>query len=282
MQEVEIQPLQMDRFSDLLPPDRIIRFADVAAEARSLTRGRVIWNINATAQGGGVAEMLQTLLAYVRGVYVDTRWLVLTGNPEFFTITKRVHNMLHGEAGDGGQLGEAERIVVAEALEADIEEITARVSGGDVVLLHDPQTAGMVDRLRAAGALVVWRCHVGRDTSNELTDRAWDFLRPMIQNADAFVFSRSAYVPAWCRPEAVRVITPSIDPLSAKNRHLSDALVQAVLLRSGISKVRATVLAATPRCSLSVGTVLWARCGAIAGCRWRANRFPPRRGWWFR
>ena len=234
MQEVEIQPLQMGRFTDLLPPDRIIRFADVAAEARSLAQGRVIWNVNATAQGGGVAEMLQTLLAYVRGAFVDTRWLVLTGNPQFFTVTKRVHNMLHGEAGDGGHLGEAERAVVAEALEADIVEMTARVSVGDVVLLHDPQTAGMVDRLRAAGALVVWRCHVGRDTSNELTDRAWNFLRPMIQNADAFVFSRSAYVPAWCRPEAVHIITPSIDPLSAKNSPLSDALAKAALIRSGV------------------------------------------------
>ena len=234
MQEVEIQSLQMDRFSDLLPPDRIIRFADVAAEARALMGERTIWNVNATAQGGGVAEMLQTLLAYVRGVHIDTRWLVLTGNPEFFTVTKRVHNMLHGEAGDGGPLGQAERVLVADALDADIEDLTARVSVGDVVLLHDPQTAGMVNRLRAAGAHVVWRCHVGRDTSNELTDRAWDFLRPMIQHADAFVFSRSVYVPAWCPPEAVRIITPSIDPLSAKNQDLSDAMAQAVLLRSGI------------------------------------------------
>ena len=68
----------------------------------------------------------------------------------------------------------------------------------------------------------------------QLTDRAWDFLRPMIQHADAFVFSRSAYVPAWCPPETVRIITPSIDPLSAKNQDLSDAMVEAVLLRSGI------------------------------------------------
>jgi trehalose synthase len=234
MQEVEIEPLQMDRFSDLLPVDRIIRFADVAAEARSLTRGRVIWNVNATAHGGGVAEMLQTLLAYVRGVHVDTRWLVLTGNPQFFTVTKRVHNMLHGEPGDGGALGAAEHAVVTEALAPDIDDLLARISVGDVVLLHDPQTAGMVDRLRAAGALVVWRCHVGRDTSNELTDRAWNFLRPLVQHADAFVFSRSAYVPAWCPPEAVRIITPSIDPLSAKNRPLSDALAKAALVRSGI------------------------------------------------
>src|SRR6187200_2032449 len=234
MQEVEIQSLKMDRFSDLLPADRIIRFADVAAEARALMGERTIWNVSATAQGGRVAEMLQTLLAYVRGVHIDTRWLVLTGSPEFFTVTKRVHNMLHGEAGDGGPLGEAERALVVDVLEADIEDLTARVTVGDVVLLHDPQTAGMVDRLRAAGAHVVWRCHVGRDTSNELTDRAWDFLRPMIQHADAFVFSRSAYVPAWCPPEAVRIITPSIDPLSAKNCALSDALGEAALQRAGI------------------------------------------------
>src|SRR6186997_1554553 len=134
MREVEIQPLSIDRFTDLLPPDRIIRFSDVAAEARSLMQGRVIWNVNATAQGGGVAEMLQTLLAYVRALYVDTRWLVLTGNPAFFTVTKRVHNMLHGEPGDGGPLGAAERAVVVEALEADIESTTARVSAGDIVL----------------------------------------------------------------------------------------------------------------------------------------------------
>jgi trehalose synthase len=221
MQEVEIEPLPMDRFSDLLPADRIIRLSDVAVEARSLMRGRVIWNVNATAQGGGVAEMLQTLLAYVRGVHVDTRWLVLTGSPEFFTVTKRVHNMLHGDPGDGGELGAAEHAVVAGALEVDIEQMIALVSAGDVVLLHDPQTAGMVDRLRAAGALVVWRCHVGRDTSDDLTDRAWEFLRPQVQHADAFVFSRSAYVPSWCPSEAVRIITPSIDPFSAKNSALS-------------------------------------------------------------
>src|SRR6188768_1827545 len=109
MQEVEIQALRINRFTDLLPPDRIIRFAEVAAEGRSLAQDRVIWNVNATARGGGVAEMLQTLLAYVRAVYVDARWLVLTGSPEFFTVTKRVHNMLHGEAGDGGALSDAER-----------------------------------------------------------------------------------------------------------------------------------------------------------------------------
>ena len=75
-----------------------------AGHARALLAGRVVWNLNSTAQGGGVAEMLQVLLAYGRGAGVDTRWLVLDGDPEFFAITKRLHNMLHGSPGDGGRL----------------------------------------------------------------------------------------------------------------------------------------------------------------------------------
>ena len=108
MLELQIAPSSLDKFSDLLTLERIVRFSAAAEEARELTRDRVVWNISATAHGGGVAEMLQTLLAFVRGVHVDTRWLVLTGSPAFFRVTKRVHNMLHGDPGDGGALGPEE------------------------------------------------------------------------------------------------------------------------------------------------------------------------------
>jgi trehalose synthase len=178
--------------------------------------------------------MLATMLAHVRGVGVDTRWLVLTGSPEFFTITKRLHNMLHGNPGDGGPMGEAERAVVADALAVDLDDMRARISAGDIVVLHDPQTAGMVDGLVAAGAHVVWRCHVGRDEPNALTDAAWAFLRPLVERADAFVFSREAYAPPWCRTSGLRVITPSIDPFSAKNCPLDDRDVLAALTRAGL------------------------------------------------
>ncbi len=234
MQEISIVPIQVTRLEELLSDDRVARFASLSEEARLLTRGRVVWNVNATAQGGGVAEMLQTLLAYVKAVGVDTRWLVLTGSPEFFTVTKRLHNMLHGGAGDGGPMGEAEHAVVTSALAADLDDLAARVSAGDIVLLHDPQTAGMVDGLRAAGAHVVWRCHVGRDEPNALTDAAWAFLRPLIEHADAFVFSREDYAPTWCRTGGLRVITPSIDPFSAKNCPLTEVEVLAALTRAGL------------------------------------------------
>lgn len=234
MQEVPIVPLDPARLNDLFLPPRVERFTTLAAEARELTRGRVVWNVNATAHGGGVAEMLDTLLAYVRGVGVDTRWHVLTGSPEFFTVTKRLHNLLHGDPGDGGSMGAAEHAVVADALAPDLEEMVARVSVGDIVVLHDPQTAGMVDGLRAVGAIVVWRCHVGRDDANELTRRAWSFLRPLVQNADAFVFSRKGYAPEWCGTESLRVITPSIDPFSAKNCAMTEEEVGDSLCRSGL------------------------------------------------
>ena len=234
MQEILIEPVAMDEFTDLLGPERIQRFSDAATEARGLTRDRVVWNISATAHGGGVAEMLQTLLSFVRGVHVDTRWLVLTGSPEFFRITKRVHNMLHGQPGDGGPLGPEERARLSATLVADLEELTSQVSPGDVVVLHDPQTAGLVSGMRARGALVVWRCHVGRDSANDVSDNAWAFLRPFLESADAFVFSRENYAPSWCRTEKLHVITPSIDPFSAKNRMLSDADVATTLVCAGI------------------------------------------------
>jgi trehalose synthase len=101
-------------------------------------------------------------------------------------------------------------------------------------MLHDPQTAAMVDALRARGAIVVWRCHVGRDTANDHTDRAWAFLRPHLTHADAVVFSRREYVPTWFEPERVTIIAPSIDPFSAKNRALDSATALAILTNAGL------------------------------------------------
>jgi trehalose synthase len=234
MQEISIEPRRLDQLASLLSRERADQLAQVAVQARRVLDGRTVWNVNATAHGGGVAEMLQSLLAYVRGAEVDTRWLVLSGTPEFFTVTKRLHNRLHGSVGDGGPLGEAEHAVVAETLASNLEEMRDRVRPQDIVLLHDPQTAGLVDGLRATGAKVVWRCHIGSDTSDAGIDEAWEFLRPFAENADAFVFSRESYAPAWSRSDRLHVITPSIDPFSAKNGPLTDREVASTLARAGL------------------------------------------------
>ena len=104
MREVQIAPTPLDRLAAYLDADRATRLSQYAAHAAVLLAGSTVWNLNATAQGGGVAEMLQTLLAYGRGAGVDTRWLVLErGRPRSSRVTKRLHNLLHGSEGDGGE-----------------------------------------------------------------------------------------------------------------------------------------------------------------------------------
>src|SRR5690606_10008962 len=109
---------------------------------------------------------------------------------------------------------------------------------GDVVILHDPQTAGLACSLRRAGAYVVWRCHIGADRENRYTDKAWRFLRPYLADTAGMVFSRAAYIPSWAPPESAAVVPPSIDPFSPKNQELDEPTVHAILARSGVLSVR--------------------------------------------
>ena len=113
-------------------------------------------------------------------------------------------------------------------------ELLERVRPGDIVLLHDPQTAGLAAPLVEAGALVVWRCHIGVDTANEITEAAWAFLRPHVTAADALVFSRRSYAPSWLPGTDVWVIPPSIDPFSVKNQDMDLGTVRAILATIGV------------------------------------------------
>ena len=237
LHEVEIAPAPLERLAVLLGEERARRIFDYGTRAEAMLAGRTLWNVNATASGGGVAEMLQTLLAYGRGAGVNTRWLVLDGSPDFFRLTKRLHNHLHGTTGDGGPLGDGERWLYERMLAENLRRMDEVVRPGDVVLLHDPQTAGLVAGLKAAGAHVVWRCHVGLDTTNECTDSGWDFLRPYIEQMDAVVFSRKAYAPSWVDAARLRVIPPSLDPFSTKNRELTRDDVRATLRRAGLVRL---------------------------------------------
>ena len=138
--------------------------------------------------------MLQVLVGYIAGLDIAVRWMVIGGDPEFFAITKRLHNQIHGEAA-GGPLNSADASHYGQILAANADELLRQVRPGDVVLLHDPQTAGLAAPLARAGARVVWRCHIGVDWQNDTTRAAWDFLRPFLASAHGFVFTRRKYVP---------------------------------------------------------------------------------------
>src|SRR4051812_37210124 len=234
LREVEIDAVPPKRLAPIIGAERTQAFERLQAEAAERFAGRTVWNINSTATGGGVAELLQVLLAYARGAGVDTRWVVIDGNPPFFAATKRLHNRLHGVAGDRGALGPDERRGYEQVMQGNSDELERLVRSGDVVLLHDPQTLGLAARLREAGAIVVWRCHVGSDLTNQWTDEGWAFLEPFLAAPDAFVFSRKQYIPGLLDGRRVAVIPPSIDPFSPKNQDIDEAAVAAVLRRSGL------------------------------------------------
>jgi trehalose synthase len=221
MREADIEAQSPTRLSSLLPTEAYDAFVAALANAGELLRGRTLWNINATLTGGGVAELLGANLPYLCLPGAGCRWLMIDSNPEFLDVTKRLHNWLHGFAGDGGKLGPPERRLYDKVIEANAAQLLGTVRPHDIVVVHDPQPAGLVPRLKELGAIVVWHCHIGTGTPNDLTRRAWAFLADDVAAADAFIFSRAEYLWDGLDRAKMSVIQPSIDPFSPKNRELS-------------------------------------------------------------
>ncbi len=235
LDDVAVTPLDPERLRSVLTPDALAAFEHTLTRGRELLESRTLWSVNSTAHGGGVAEMLRSLIGYARGGGSDTRWMVITGDGEFFRITKRLHNRLHGHEGDGGRLGEAERAAYEHTCAANAELLAERVRPEDIVLLHDPQTAGMIPRLLDTGAPVIWRVHVGIDPPNDLTRQAWRFLIPYVERANGYVFSHPDYFWEGLDPAKLTVIAPSIDPFSPKNHAMAFTSVIAVLRAAGLT-----------------------------------------------
>jgi trehalose synthase len=232
-EQVQIPPQPLERFRELMG-EEFPAFEAVAARARQEFEGRAIWHVNSTARGGGVAEILHSLLPYVRGAGVDTRWVVLHEDPEFFALTKRIHNHLHDDPGDGKPLGEDERALYEGALRASGAHLAKLIQPDDVVYLHDPQTAGLVPAMHELGVKTIWRCHIGVDDPGALARGAWDFLRPYVELADAYVFSREKYIWEGLRREKAWLMPPAIDPFAPKNQDLDRDSVLAILRALGL------------------------------------------------
>jgi trehalose synthase len=238
MNEVPIAAIGRDRIEAAVGSERMRKLEEHAESARRLFNGRVIWNINSTARGGGVAEMLQPLIGYARGLGVDVRWVVVEGDPEFFAVTKRIHNHLHGHPGDGGPLGDHERNRYEDTLSRNMQELAGVIRPGDIAVCHDPQTAGLIPELKKKDVLTVWRCHVGHDHPNEYVHRTWDFLLPYVSQADRYVFTRKTFIPKQLDNGNAVIVPPSIDPLSPKNQPMKPEVARSILTFTGLLEGR--------------------------------------------
>lgn len=204
--------------------------ADVIEELRvvaSRVEGRVLQNINSTAVGGGVAEILTRMIPLLKELGVAATWDVMKGDEAFFDVTKAIHNALHGTA---------ERIT-DEMIECYRRTTAANLRqmelSDGVILVHDPQPAGLIARKPDVGRAWVWRCHIDVSTPDR---RTWQFLAPMIEQYDACIFSMPDFAQSIGSPQYM--VAPSIDPLSDKNRDLDERYVQSVLEKYSIDPGR--------------------------------------------
>ncbi len=228
--EVEIPPLpELGDYQEfvLLEPG-VARLREKAAHAVPALAGRRLWMVNSTASGGGVAEMLPTMLSMLRELGVDAHWVVIgTDRAEFFDLTKRIHNLIHGTGEP--VLTAADRELYEAVNHQNAESFLPFLAPGDVVVIHDPQPLAMAPLLAQEMPLaIVWRCHIGLDRETAATRAAWDLLRPYFGPVEHAVFTAPEYVPPFLKSRS-GLIRPAIDPLSGKNLELSAPGVMEVL-----------------------------------------------------
>jgi trehalose synthase len=259
MDEAKLVTLPCQDFEPLLTESGYAAFDSAMTEATRELRGRTMWHINSTLTGGGVAEMLSSMLPYMLDAGVDCRWVKAGGDADFLDVTKRLHNLLHGFTGDDGPLGEPERQLYHAVLAKNADCLTEHVRPGDVAFLHDPQTAGLIPALKARGASVIWHCHIGADEPNDVMRLAWDFLRDEVAQADRYVFSRPQYLWEGLDPGRLRVIQPSINPLSAKNRALRTGEVGSILRTAGVLAGEAKADGVPGKAKMVMQTARWDR-----------------------
>jgi trehalose synthase len=205
LERVELEEKHLDDYRPVVGDETLGKIRELA---EPLQGARVV-HINATAYGGGVAEMLQTLVPLMVDVGLDAEWQVIKGADEFFNVTKAAHNGLQGMELDFSDkmkdIWQRYNKMNAEAFEGDY----------DFVVAHDPQPAGLLHYLeRPDDEHWIWRCHI--DTSHP-NPAYWDFFAPYINEHEAAIFTMEKYVGPGVDFEHLSIITPTIDPLSPKN-----------------------------------------------------------------
>jgi trehalose synthase len=216
LQEVRIIPKNIDDYISIVGKERIDNLKKLAEPLK----GKRVLNLNATAYGGGVAELLKTQVALMQNLGLSVEWQVLTAPPEFYEVTKMFHNTLQG---DSGGLSEEAKQVYLDGVKANARSV---VENYDFVIAHDPQTLAMLDYITAPTGKWIWRCHI--DTSEPNKD-TWQFLYPYMKNYDAVIFTLEEFVKEDAVLNNLTFIPPSIDPLSPKNSEKAEEEVRNLM-----------------------------------------------------
>ncbi len=213
--------IELDDYAEIVGEKQI----EIVRSLGERLKGKSIMNVNSTAFGGGVAELLNNILPLLKDVGMDVHWEVIKGSFEFFTITKKIHNALQGM---NIQLTKEEEHTYLEYNRMNSEET---ILDTDIVLVHDAQPAALIQYYANKKNKWIWRCHVDLSTPNLAV---WGFLEPFINRYDAAMFTSKQYVVPSLEVPQLFIRPPSINPLAEKNRELTDTEIIEVLQRFDI------------------------------------------------
>jgi trehalose synthase len=216
-----------EAYVPILGEERIERLQKIAQRVKGLK----MLTLNATAQGGGVAEMLYSAIPFLNMLGVETEWKVIHGTREYFRCTKELHNLLQGKTGSfSPECRQNYFDTIEECARQNLIDYEP-----DVIDVHDPQPMGLNCYLKRPGETWLWRCHIDIDRETiENNPGLWIFLTEWAEHYDAAIFSAAQYIISqWSLPKFI--IPPFIDPLSEKNKELSQGEVDKVLAKYHIN-----------------------------------------------
>ena len=226
LERVPLLDKSLADYADAVEPGTLERIRELAEPLR----GARVLHVNATAYGGGVAELLATHVALLRDLGIEADWQVIHGSDEFFTVTKHVHNALQGADIEWNQ--QMERVYLERVLDNALQ-----LEGEwDYVVMHDPQPAAMLEYARNAGVAHadtkwIWRCHIDLTDANP---KVWNFFQGFVEQYDASVWTMPQFVPDGMPRDKTVFAPPCIDPLSVKNLEMPRPFTEEIIRQYGV------------------------------------------------
>ncbi len=205
---VKIEKKSLDSYIEIVSKEKIKEIKDFSSNLKGL---RVL-HVNSTSYGGGVSEILRTLVPLMRDVGLDAEWRIIYGDEKFFNVTKTFHNALQGM---DIRLSQEMRDIYLKYNKKNAENFSGEY---DFIVIHDPQPAAIYHFLKPYPGIWIWRCHIDLTNTNMTF---WNFIKPFLKIYDAYIFTLRDYVKEGLDKEKVFIIAPSINPLSDKNDPLT-------------------------------------------------------------
>jgi trehalose synthase len=218
---VDVGESSLASYAGIAPDDLL----DAVSRTAQALRGARVLHVNATPYGGGVSELLRSVVPLLNDQGLVADWRIISGDEPFFQVTKSIHNGLQGAKVQLSDADKARYLATSRANAAGFD------LGYDFIFIHDPQPAALLEFTGKGRARWIWRSHI--DTSNA-NPEVWSFLRPFLAEYDASIFTMAEFVPADLPTPVVEIIPPAIDPRNPKNLGLPEATARQVLEWIGV------------------------------------------------